>query len=670
MQKMTPALLAADGARRLPQGGLPGLGRPSPSPPLGSSPILAPSANKSVSPALPVVEPAPVHLFELALTQAAMGFHAAAIGILRDYTARAPDHAAAWRELAKLLRLANKDREAEAADEAARAASKGVESDPPPVAVVPAPTDRAERKLRELLRGKTGQPAIAILRERLIANPRDVATMRLLAELEARAGDNMSAWGLLERALEICPSYIGAREDYAEALLLHHARLTVFATHTEVLLEHAPRNVRYRRLRAYALTFTGKLAASAEILAGLLRENPRNVPDWHLYGHALHSLGRRDESEKAYRKCLELQPDWGEAYSGLADLKGKYLTDADIGAIRVHLANDALELTSRRHMLYAVAYTLEQAGDFPASWAAYDECARLACAIAERHRRGYSRRQGAERVRRQKAVFTRENLKERLRQAPAPTSGPTPIFIVGMPRAGSTLVEQILASHSLVEGTSELPLLTELTNELSHSRIMVTQDAYPECLLGFTQEQLAALGARVIERSRAFRQTDRPFFVDKRPFNWLEAGLLHLILPHAKIIDIRREPMAACFAMYKQILPVEVSFSKNLGDLAQYYNNYVSMMDHWESVLPGRVHFLRYEHLVDDTETEIRRLLNYCDLPFEEGCLRFWENDRAVTTPSSEQVRRPIYRGALEHWRNFEPWLGPLREALDQPADA
>jgi hypothetical protein len=289
--------------------------------------------------------------------------------------------------------------------------------------------------------------------------------------------------------------------------------------------------------------------------------------------------------------------------------------------------------------------------------------------MTEESGKGYSRREGAERVRRQKAVFSAENLNGRLRRAPAPTSGPTPIFIVGMPRAGSTLVEQILASHSLVEGTIELPLIKQLTIELAFSRIMLTPDAYPQCLLRLTQEQLAAHGACFIERARAFRNTDRPFFVDKRPSNWLEAGLIHLILPHAKIIDIRREPMAACFAMYKQILPTEMNFATDLGNLGHYYSNYVNIMDHWRSVLPGRIHFLRYERLVEDTEGEIRRLLEYCDLPFEESCLRFWENDRAVSTPSSEQVRRPIYRAAVEQWRNFEPWLGPLREALDQPAE-
>jgi tetratricopeptide (TPR) repeat protein len=661
--------MAADADRRLSTGGLPGLGRPSPPP--GPPFALAPSPNKPASVAPRVSEPAPAHLFELGLTQAAMGFHAAAIETLRDCTARAPDHAAAWRTLAQLLRLANRDGDAQAAEAAADRASS---ADTPPGSgatdLSPGRMDKAERKLREMLRGKARDPALAALRGRLVDDPRDVVAMRLLARLESQAGDTRTAWSLLERALDVCPSYVGAREDYAESLLENHARVAVFALQTAHLLDLAPRNARYRKMRAYALIFTGKFAAAADILAGLLREQPRSVSDWRLYGHALHSLGRRDESEQAYRKCLDLRPDFGEAYAGLADLKGNYLTDADVGAIRLHLAGDALEPASRMQMLSAMAYALEQAGDFQASFAAYAESARLARAITEESGKGYDRRHGAERVRRQKAVFTRENLTGRLRQAPAPTSGPTPIFVVGMPRAGSTLVEQILASHGLVEGTSELPLLKELTNELGLSRLLVTQDAYPQCLLRMTQDQLAALGARVIERARAFRQTDRPFYVDKRLLNWLEVGLIHMILPHAKIIDVRREPMAACFAMYKQMLSIELNFSTDLGDLGHYYNNYVSMMDHWRSVLPERVYFLRYETLVEDTESEIRRLLDYCGLPFEDGCLRFWENDRAVSTPSSEQVRRPIFRGALEHWRNFEPWLGPLRDALDQPADA
>ena len=368
-----------------------------------------------------------------------------------------------------------------------------------------------------------------------------------------------------------------------------------------------------------------------------------------------------------------MQPDLGGAYWGLADLKGDFLTDADIAAMRAQLDEGDLEPSSRRYMLYALGQALERAGDFQASFAAYEEGARVFRAMSEegRKRNGASNEysESVDRVRRVKAVFSRDNFETKLAQAPSAAMRDTPIFVVGMPRAGSTLVEQILSSHSQVEGTRELPLVADIARELGISRMLVVKDAYPECVLDLTRDRLAEYGARVIESSRAHRKTTRPYFIDKRPWNWQEAGLIHLILPHAKIIDVRREPMAACFAMFKQLLPSDAVHSSDLDGLGRYYNNYVSLMEHWQSVLPGRIHFVQYERLVEDTESEIRRLLDYCGLPFEESCLRFWETDRAVATPSAEQVRRPIYRDALEQWRNFEPWLGPLREALNQPAE-
>jgi tetratricopeptide (TPR) repeat protein len=652
----------------LPRSELAGLGRPTT--PLSRPLILNPRADDPAPPTLHAAASTD-HLYELGLTNAAMGFLAAALDVLLECVARAPGHAGAWRKLAQLLRLAGRTAEARSAEAAAERASLA-EAAAAPAAIdrLPGRLDKAERKLRDMLRGKTGERAMAVLRDGLTANPLDVVAMRLLAQRELQAGDTRTAWSLLQRILDLCPAYIGAREDYAASLLENRAQMAVAAAHTRRLLDQAPRHANYRRMHALALALTGKPAAAAGLLAGLLREQPRETRDWLSYGQVLHALGRRTDSEQAFRKCLALQPGMGEAYAALADLKGDCLKEADVDAIRAHLQADTLDPVGRMHMLYALAHAKEQAGDFSASFTAYEESARLSRAIAAKKHKGYKPRHVANRVRRQKAVFTRENLEKRLSPAAAGRSGPTPIFIVGMPRAGSSLVEQILASHSLVEGTGELPLVTDLTYELAYSRILVKPDAYPECLLDLTSDQLAALGARVVERAADYRQADRAFFVDKDPINWLEAGLIHLILPHAKIIDIRREPMAACFAMFKQKLSTEAMFSTDLVELGRYYNSYVSMMDHWETVLPGRIHFMRYERLVDDTEHEIRRLLDYCGLPFEDGCLRFWQNDRAVATPSSEQVRRPIFRSALQHWRNFEPWLGPLREALEQPPEA
>jgi len=672
MASAAPNPFAARGDPRPRPDGLPGLGGP---PPSAVRPLLPAASTRELEKAPTVTLPetvaaSPDHLYELGLTTAAMGFHTAAIEALRDCTGRAPDHAAAWRKLAEMLRLAADDTQAEAAETAAeRASATGADARRARSERLPGRPEKAERKLRDLLRDVSAERAMVTLRDRLIANPLDAAAMRCLARLERQAGDAVTSWRLLERALDLCPSYVGAREDYAESLMERRYNSAIALIEIKRLLGHAPRNARYRQMYAYAMIYTGELEIAVDVLADLLREKPSEAQYWLAYAQAAHWLGRRDESERAFRRCLELQPDVGEAYWGLADLKGRFITQADVAAMRAKLEEDTLAPGSRMHMLYALAHTLERAGDFPTSFAAYEEGARLFRTIARENGKEHDRLRAGDGPRRMKAVFSRENLNTRLAPGPA-ASGATPIFIVGMPRAGSTLVEQILASHTLVEGTRELPLIGDVTRALAVSRILVTPDAYPECVLDLKPDQLAALGARVIERAGDYRKTDRPYFIDKRPWNWLDAGLIHLILPQAKIIDIRREPMAACFAMFKQLLPTDAAFSYDLGDLGAYYNDYVSMMDHWRAVLPGRIHFLQYERLVEDAETEIRRLLDYCGLPFEEGCLRFWETDRAVSTPSAEQVRRPIFRDALQQWRNFEPWLDPLRQALNQPAEA
>ncbi len=661
------ALLAGGGGRRA-EDGLPGISQPPqtdigaffPSPSIGSQELAALRAQPETS------ATSSTHLYELGLTAAAMGSYTTAIEALRDCTARAPDHAGAWRKLAELLRLSGEDAQAEAAERASYAAGTWESSSD---GLVPARLEKAERKLLQKLEGQTPEQAALALRYHLFVNPRDAAAMRLLARLHGRAGDLVTASRLLERALDLCPAYIGAREEYAVNLLVWKTRAAAAMEQTTRLLAHAPRNARYRHLHAHALVAAANLDAAVDVLADLVRQNPRQAPYWLSYAQTLHFLGRREESILAFRRCLDLQPDLGEAYWGLADLKGNFVTEADIAAMRAHLERDALPPQDRMHMLYALAHALERAGDFPASFAAYSEGARVFRTVAEQSGANKNQADTADRLRRMKEVFSRENLETKLTQAPAPAPADIPIFVVGMPRAGSTLVEQILASHSLVEGTRELPIMNAIVLDLALSRPMTTPNAYPDCLLDLSERELAALGARYLENAAVYRKTKRPYFIDKRPWNWVEAGLIHLILPHAKIIDIRREPMAACFAMFKQVLAQDHLFSYDLREVANFYNNYVGMMEHWQSVIPGRIHFVQYERLVEDTENEIRRLLDYCGLPFEDGCLRFWESGRAVQTPSAEQVRRPIYRDALQQWRNFAPWLGPLKEALARPAE-
>jgi tetratricopeptide (TPR) repeat protein len=619
----------------------------------------------------------PSHLYELGLTAAAMSYHTAAIDALRDCTALAPNHAPAWRKLAKLLRLAKEDEQANAADAAARASDdvnwkNGLDER------TVANLQKAEQKLVEPLKAKSEDEAAMALREHLIANPLDAVAMRFLARLEVRGGDRLTARTLSERALDICPGYTGARMEYCQ--LLVDERDTAVVAETERLLADAPDDPRYGLLHADALMYDGKVDAAIVVLTGLLRGEPNNVQCWLLYGNALRVNGRREEAVQAYRKCLQLQPDLGVAWWGMAELKDKVLTEDDIAEMRAQLEEHPLASEGRMAIYYALGQTLERAGDYAASFAAYEEGAREHWAIkkntesTERKLQDSPLRTGSDPVddsvpamQRLKAIFSRENLNSKLVQS-ASVSQDVPIFVIGMPRAGSTLVEQILSSHSLIEGIGERSLISDIKQELASSRALVMRNAYPNCLLEFDRDRMAALGAQVIAASRNYRTTDRLFFVDKRPWNWIDIGLIHLILPQAKFIDVRREPMAACFAMYKQMLPRKsCEFSYDFDQLGRYYNTYVKMMEHWHAVLPGRVHFVQYEQLVENTEREIRRMLDYCGLPFDEGCLRYWETDRAIVTPSAEQVRRPIYRHALEQWRNFEPWLNPLKDALAAP---
>lgn len=605
-----------------------------------------------------------------------MSYHTAAIEALRDCTALAPNHAPAWRKLAELLRLAKEDEQADAADAAARA-SAGVKWKKGSDGRTVARLQKAERKLLDPLKAKPEDEAAMALRAHLIANPLDAVAMRFLARLELRGGDRITARALYERALDICPAYIGPRMEYCK--LLVDQRDSAAVAETRRLLAEAPDDPRYGFLHADALMYDGKVDAAVDILTGLLREEPNNVQFWLLYGNALRVTGRREEAHQAYRKCLQVQPDLGEAWWGLAELKDKVLTQDDVAEMRAQLEEHGLPSDGRMGIFYALGQTLERAGDYAASFAAYEEGAREHWAIkknAESKLQDATSREASDpgddsvpTMRRLKAMFSRENLGSRLVQAPS-VSPDMPIFVIGMPRAGSTLVEQILSSHGLIEGIGERSLISDIKQELALSRMLVVRNAYPGCLLELTQDRLAALGAQVIAASRTYRTTGRPCFVDKRPWNWIDVGLIHLILPQAKIIDIRREPMAACFAMYKQMLPRKsCEFSYDFDRLGRYYNTYVNLMEHWHTVLPGCVHFVQYERLVDDTEGEIRRMLDYCGLPFDEGCLRYWETDRAIVTPSAEQVRRPIYRHALEQWRNFEPWLGPLKDALATPGE-
>jgi tetratricopeptide (TPR) repeat protein len=526
----------------------------------------------------------------------------------------------------------------------------GVGPDRPPVARPPseAKLEAAERRLLAMLAGAP-DPEQA-LRAHLVGAPDDAVALRLLGQVLLGAGRVTEATRLLERSAEVAPGHRPARHALATAMLARGLANDALP-HIDMLLGHAPQNADYLSLRATALAKTGDYAKAITIYEDLARRGRRPAQLWLGYAHALKYVGRRAESVRAYRSALELDPALGEAWWGLANMKNEFFSSADLAAMRGQLENPSLAAENRIRFHYALGRALELDGDYAGSFAQYQAGAAL------RHARGtHDPDAWSAYVTRVRDVFGAGLFAA---HAGGGCGDAAPIFILGMPRAGSTLIEQILASHSQVEGTAELPDLGRIIEELSARAGM-----YPGCVAGLDNGQLAALGARYIERTRIYRKTDRPFFIDKTPSNWLHAGLIHLILPNAKIIDARRAPMATCFSVFKQLFGHGAAYASDLGDLGRYYNDYTGLMTHFDAVLPGRIYRVDYERVVADTEGEIRGLLAYCGLDMEPACLRFWETERAVATPSSEQVRQPIFRDAVEHWRRYEAFLGPLRAAL------
>jgi tetratricopeptide (TPR) repeat protein len=522
---------------------------------------------------------------------------------------------------------------------------------------------RDPRLLEPALALAEGRIAVAepLLRNHLKQFPTDVAAIRMLAEIASRIGRYTDAENLLRRCLELAPGFKAARHNFA--VVLHRNNKPVEAlAQIDALLAAEPRSPSFRNLRAAVLTRVGEYDEAIRLYEQLLQEYPLQAKVWLSHGHALKTAGRQDESIAAYRKSIELEPRLGEAYWSLANLKTFQFTAADIAAMRAQLEHDDLAKEDRFHFHFSLGKAAEDARDYAESFRNYAEGNRLRKEVVP-----YDSATITENVRRARALFTRDFFQ--VRRAHGCTA-PDPIFVVGLPRAGSTLVEQILASHSAIEGTMELPDVIGLVKELSGRTRRSEVSRYPEVLESLDAGDLRDLGARYLAQTRIQRKTGAPHFIDKMPNNWAHVGLIHLMLPNARIIDARRHPLSCCFSGFKQHFARGQNFTYSLDDIGRYYADYVTLMAHFDEVLPGRVHRVIYERMVDDTETEVRRLLDYCGLPFEDACLRFYENDRAVRTASSEQVRRPIFRDAVDQWRHYEPWLEPLRTALGPVLEA
>jgi tetratricopeptide (TPR) repeat protein len=498
-----------------------------------------------------------------------------------------------------------------------------------------------------------------LLRPYLDRNPRDAAGLNMLAKIAGHVGAYGYAELLLRNALDVAPGFTAAQLQLADVLLQKGDRSAALEV-LDHLLDGQPEHLRAKIAKATTLGRVGDYRRALDLYEELIGRFPGNSQIWMVYGHLLKTVGRLEEGLAAYRKALDLRPQYGEVWWSLANLKTVKLDREDRAAMTAALEQDPGE-DDRLHIHFALGKAFEDAEEYEASFGHYHEGNRI-----RRSALPYDGSKIEEQVRQSKALFTAEFFEMRSAQG---HDARDPIFILGMPRAGSTLLEQILASHSAIEGTSELPHIIALSHRLRGDKILSSQDPYPELLANLPADQIRSLGQEYLRLSRAHRKTDRPFFIDKQPNNWIHIGLIHLILPNAKIIDARRHPMSCCFSNFKQHFANGQAFSYSLDDMAHYYRNYVELLEHLGTVLPGRVHRVIHEELVEQPEDEIRRLLAYLGLPFEEQCLRFHENNRPVWTPSAEQVRRPINRAGLDQWRPFEQWLEPLKVALGPVLD-
>jgi tetratricopeptide (TPR) repeat protein len=486
-----------------------------------------------------------------------------------------------------------------------------------------------------------------LLKPHLKEDPFDAAAIRMLAELAARIGRWRDSENLLRRAVEIAPGFTAAKANLA-LVLGRTGRPAEALELLDEIFAADPEDHAFANLKAATLGKLGDFDEAIALYEQILGETPDQPRIWMSYGHMLKTIGRQAEAISAYRKALAITPGLGEAWWSLANLKTVRFDDSDRGAMRDAFALPGLTDEDRFHLDFALGKALHDSGKPDEAFAHYSTANALRLATQP-----YGPEQLSRTVDRCIEHFTAEAFAER----DGGCEAPDPIFIVGLPRAGSTLVEQILSSQSLVEGTAELPDIPALVQRLGR---------YPADVMPLSREQREELGREYLKQAGVQRRTGRPFFIDKLPNNWLFVPFIQLILPKAKIVDARRHPMGCCFSNFRQHFARGQPFTYDLEHLGRYYSDYVRLMAHIDVVLPGRVHRVIYERMVEDTETEVRALLDHIGLDFEPACLEFHKTERPVRTASSEQVRRPIYKEATEEWRAYEPFLGPLKDALGE----
>jgi len=592
------------------------------------------SALAALAPAVPAVR------WELAQAAAAAGQPEVAITALEQLTRQLPAVPGGWFLLASQYRAAGRSRDGWLAD------LKGVN----------AATQDAELVQAALAMQQGTLDAAAAM---LVAR-QDPPARRLAAEIRWRQGDMPGAIAGLEGLLAQAPGYDMARE-FLIRLLVQSNRLPDALVHAETLATSPVDNPGHDLILASVLVHLGEQGRARGLYEGLLARNPAQPQVWQNLGHVLKTLGEQAGAVTAYREAVTRQPTLGEAWWSLANLKTVKLNAADIAAMRAALAGSSeVRAEDLFHLHFALGKAHEDLGEAEAAFRHYSEGNRLRRAGIVHDADAFSAEIDAA-----VATFTAPFLAARREGG---CSAPDPIFIVGLPRSGSTLIEQILSCHCQVEGTMELPDMMMIASRLS-ARVEAGEFAdFGAMMAALTPADRQRLGEEYLERTRIHRKSGKPRFIDKMPNNWQHVGLIRLILPNATIIDARRHPMGCCFSAWKQHFARGQGFSYDLVDVGRYYRDYVRLMAHFDAAAPGGAARVIYEEMVADTETQVRRLLGAVGLDFEPACLEFWRNDRAVRTASSEQVRQPIFTDGVDHWKAYAAWLGPLADTLGDVA--
>lgn len=545
---------------------------------------------------------------------------------------------ASWRSLESLYRMTSRSRDAETAGQHIAML------DSLPVEVVTARSMVADGNLQE---------AEATIRPFLRQNPKNIEGMRVLANIASLNEFSNDAAVMLAEVLQLAPDYNAARYDYVNALI-DQQKHGLAREEVEKLIAADPDSPASRITLASILVALGEIDEAIAGYKKLIDEMPQSAEVAQSLGHAYKALGQNEETVGAYRRATEIRPAFGEAWWSLANLKTYRFSDQELERMRDQEARETVQDDDHYHLCFALGKGLEDRGEHAESFRYYER----GNALKKRESR-YRPALYERSARRQQEIGTTEYFAERKGWG---CDNDAPIFVLGLPRAGSTLLEQILASHSKIEGTMELATIPRLVGSLSGME-RPGKLPYPGVLTELTAEQCQRFGEDYLQETLDYR-ADKPFFIDKMPNNFRNIALIQLILPNAKIIDARRDPMDCCFSNFKQLYARGHHFAYNLEDIGRYYSTYVALMDHWDQVLPGRVLRVQHEAVLDDLEGSVRRILDYCGLPFEQACVEFHKTQRRVHTASAEQVRRPINRDGVGQWEPYEKWLGPLRAAL------